>query len=480
MEVLFVTAEMVPFSKVGGLADVAGALPKALAAAGHHISVATPMHTPEPPSEAKLAAGHVPLRLDGRDIECRLYKVALEKNLDVYLVDLPAYFHGRKVYGEENDLERFTAFSLAALQVPATSGRRPDVVHAQDWHTALAPWAVKHNVGGLGEASTLFTVHNMQYQGHVDPQWFRRVMERPMPEEPSFQSVGLYPSMMGLAVITSEGVSTVSPTYAKEITTPEQSFGMHPLLAARGDQVYGIINGIDYDLWDPARDTALPQKFDAKTVEKRAANKAALQERLNLPKRPDVPVMGVVNRLADQKGIDILLPALEKLLPRHQVQLALLGTGDKKFEEWFKALAARMPQQVAVVIAFDDKVARTIYGGSDIFLMPSRFEPCGLGQMIAMRYGSIPIGRKTGGLADTIDDCDPQLSKGTGFLFEGYSPEPLEAVMERALTGFAQPRVWKALQQRAMARDFSWGASAKSYESVYNELKRRKKASAHA
>ena len=230
----------------------------------------------------------------------------------------------------------------------------------------------------------------------------------------------------------------------------------------------------------PARDPALPSPFDAATLERRAGNKAALQRRLGLPPRPEVPLLGVVNRLADQKGIDILLPALERLLPQRDVQFALLGTGERTYEERFRELAARFPQRAACVIAFDDALARLIYGGCDVFLMPSRFEPCGLGQMIAMRYGSIPLARRTGGLADTIQDCTPDLGSGTGFLFDAYTPEALLEAVHRAVAAWGRQDAWQALQRRAMAQDFSWDASARRYVAVYNELRRRKQVSTPA
>ncbi|MEK7848063.1 MAG: glycosyltransferase, partial [Chloroflexota bacterium] len=309
-------------------------------------------------------------------------------------------------------------------------------------------------------------IHNVQYQGHFAPEWLPTTVG-PFPESVVFQETGIYPNMLGLGLIHAHTVGTVSPTYAQEMVTPEFAYGLAPLFARRHQPVEGILNGLDYDQFNPATDPLLKATFAAASLGRRAANKAELQRRAGLPPDPRVPLLGMVSRLADQKGLDILLPALERLLPGGGFQFVVLGTGDLRYQGELSRLASTHQDKLAAFFTFDDGLARLIYGGCDVFVMPSRFEPCGLGQLISMRYGAIPLVRRTGGLADTVTDLSPDLARGTGFVFTDYTPVALEATLRRAVDACARRAEWRRLQQRVMGLDFSWAASARKYEAVY-------------
>lgn len=474
MEVLFLAAEAVPLSKVGGLADVAGALPKALGERGHRVRLVVPLHTASPPPGSRPLAPAVPIPLKGSREQVSFWETPLAPGLTAYPVDHPRYFRRERVYGDPDDLERFSLFSLAALALPQVLGIRPDVVHANDWHTALAVRVLVRD--GTGGPPSLFTIHNLQYQGHFSADWFATTLGDGFPEAGLFGELGIYPNMLSLGLLYASRVSTVSPTYAREITSPEHSFGLHPFFARRREGVTGIVNGIDYGEYDPSRDSLLPSPFTASSLEKRLVNKRALQRRMGLPQR-DVPLFGMVSRLAEQKGMDILVPALRDFLPRAEAQFVILGTAitgtkEEGYRQGLEELGRHLPQKAALSVGFDEPLARLIYGGCDVFLMPSRFEPCGLGQLIAMRYGAVPLVRRTGGLADTVEEVDRELSRGTGFVFGSYTPRALVAAMRRAAAAFVNREGWRGVQRRGMARDSSWGASAARYEEVYHQLTR--------
>lgn len=468
MEILFLAAEMSPLFKVGGLADVVGSLPKALARLGHQVRVVLPLHSPQPPTGFSPLPGSANIPLSGREEAVSFWQREWVPGVTVYLIDHPGYFRRGGVYSFDDDLERFTLFSLAALELPSIAGFRPDVVHCHDWHTALALRALKL---GPSPAPSLLTIHNIQHQGHFAPEWFARTLDGTLPEGELFRNQGIYPNMLTLGLLYADAVGTVSPTYAREMVTPEFAYGLHPIFARRRHPVIGIVNGIDYEEYNPATDAALPARFDAASLPNRATNKKALQERAGWKPSPATPLFGMVSRLADQKGIDILLPALKDFLPTARAQFVLLGTGEAKYVDMVRQLADSYPRGVAVFFTFDEALARLIYGGSDIFVMPSLFEPCGLGQLIAMRYGAIPLVRHTGGLVDTVTDLSADLASGTGFVFPEYSPQALAATLRRAKAAYAHRQSWVALMSRVMGQDFSWGASALKYQEVYRQLK---------
>ena len=446
LRILFVAAEATPFSKVGGLADVAGSLPRALAARGHDVVLATPRH-----SAGLEVAGVQPekslthgITFRGGEKQVRVDEYRLGANHRAWLIGDGDYFPRPAVYGEADDLERYLFFCQAVIELPRPLDWQPDVIHLNDWHTGPLAYALRNYAWDdewYRSAVSVFTIHNLRYRG---------------PDR--------FVDLIGPAIFYSNVVTTVSPTYAREILTSESGEGLDVLLNLRRDDLHGIVNGIDYDEFDPATDRRIAENFNAGSLERRTANKLALQERVGL-KASKTPLVGMVARLSEQKGIDITLPAMERLLASGEVQFVLLGTGDRHYEEQAVELAERHPGQASVTIGFDAELAQQIYAGSDVFLMPSRFEPCGLGQMIAMRYGSIPVVRRTGGLADTVTDAAE--ADGVGFVFDDYTAEALGEALNRAITTHGSEGGWRALQKRATGRDFSWGASAALYEEIY-------------
>ncbi|MBI2846504.1 MAG: glycogen synthase [Chloroflexi bacterium] len=473
LKVLFIAAEANPLAKVGGLADVVGSLPAALAKLGHDVRIALPYHASIDPGAFRMGAVYKGLEvaLFGRKEQADVHRTHLNGGVPVYLVDSLRYFR-RAVYGEPDDLERFLFFSLSALKVPRMLSWRPDVFHAHDWHAAAAVKSLdslRRRDAFYAPCASLFTIHNLQYQGNFEKEWLRRALQ----EDSNGDEANC---MIALGILYADAVSTVSESYAREITTPEYGFGMENLLQRRQDGLFGIVNGIDYEELDPAKDRRIPFNYSASNLEPRALNKKALQQRTNLPERPDVPVLGMVSRLADQKGIDILIHALNTLLGKADIQFIIQGLGEKKYYDLLGEIVSRYPQKACAIHTFDPSLAQLIYAGCDIFLMPSRFEPCGLGQLIAMRYGSIPLVRSTGGLADTVQDCSPDLKRGNGFVFRGYSAGELCEVVERALRAFAKKKQWQKLMVRAMSEDHSWEDSAKKYESLYRKAIELKKA----
>lgn len=442
MNILYAAAEVAPYSKVGGLADVAASLPKALRALGHDVRVIAPAHElvkGEPAGIAKLPALGTEELVSYRQVEDHVYLVVNE-----------TYFKDRRVYGETDDLLRYHLFTLAVLEAPVVLGWKPDVINCSDWHTGWLPLGLRNYAWNdqryRGIASAL-TIHNLAYRG---------------PDALS--------DVLGPAIYYADVVNTVSPTYAREITTPDGGFGLERLLRLREERLYGILNGIDPELYDPAQDPALAATYTAATVERRAQNKAALQRGLGLAEEPCTPLVVMVSRLDQQKGLDLVLDVIDEAVP--EMQLAFLGNGTPEYAEGLRAAAARHPGRVGVELGFRADLSPLFYGGSDLFLMPSRFEPCGLGQLIAMRYGSVPVVRRTGGLADTVVEVSPDLGYGTGFVFEAYDPGALLDALRRAASSYreeapAPAGSWRRLVQRAMGQDFSWGASAREYEKMY-------------
>ncbi|MFP4344742.1 MAG: glycogen synthase [Anaerolineales bacterium] len=472
LKVLFVAAEAAPFVKVGGLADSASALPKALRRQGVDARLLIPRYGHLRSKEYDFhRVGHsIPVPLGPAEEQVHLLQTTID-DLPVYLIWDNKYFSAReKVYGFNDDPQRFTFFSRAVIAAMKELDWQPDIVHAHDWHTApVITWL---KVYGKKEPSyrdmaTLYTIHNLAYQGICGRLilTFGRMDSVPhLDVEPPGQL-----NWMAQGIAHADLISTVSPTYAREILTGEDGMGLESLLKKRREDLFGILNGIDTDVWDPAEDTALAQTFDVDSLRMRSVNKAALQREAGLPARSDVPLLGVVSRLDRLKGIELLISGLESLLELEQedVQVIILGTGDPDYEQQLRDLQTRFPERVRVYIRFDDRLARRIYGGVDLFLMPSLSEPGALGQMIAMRYGAVPVVRATGGLADAVLDADAHPSRGTGFVFEPYEVQAFVAALERALKVYRNSSQWQAVQRRAMTRDFSWDNSAKTYVDLY-------------
>jgi starch synthase len=472
LRVLFIAAEGVPFVKTGGLADVIGALPKALRRLGHDVRVALPLYGRIDPERWGLEtlADHLAVPMDDTHEQVLVRRGIMADDIPVYFIDAPRYFQRENVYGYTDDGERFILFCRAVLEFARQLGWAPDILHCHDWHTAIVPnWTktLYRDDPVLGDAATVFTIHNLAFQGIFG----YRILEVAGVAEQGF----MYPAvaelanvvdLMGRGILFADTVSTVSPRYAQEILTPQFGERLDPLLRERRDRLFGILNGIDADEFNPATDPRIAAHFDAFSLEQRPANKRALQQQMHLVADPQIPVIGMISRLADQKGLDLLdqvvIPVIEQ-----GVQLVVTGTGDQHYHQMFQRLAVRYPRQVAVNLTFNAELSQRIYAGSDMFLMPSRFEPCGLSQMLAMRYGSIPIVHRTGGLADTVQQFDPTTDTGNGFWFDRYDPFHLFAAIVRALEVYRFTETWQRLMTRAMLADYSWDASAEQYVALY-------------
>ena len=473
LRVLMIAAEFDPFAKTGGLADVLASLPKALARRGLDVKVAIPKYGSVNLNGVTLrpSVARFDLPFDGRDESVRLDAATVD-GFEVLLVDNKHFFSAREaIYGYPDDGHRFTFFARAALEVARVLDWRPDVIHCHDWHTGLIPnWlrATDDHAHDFADTASVFTIHNLEYQGHFDA----GVLEAaglaangfiPHPTRADLNDVLIF---MSRGILFADKVTTVSPRYAREILTPDFGHDLDPLLRDREPDLHGILNGIDTEASDPASDPHLVSPFSLDSLERRAPNKRALQAAVGLPARPDAPLLGLVTRLVEHKGLDLLLASLPHMLDRG-AQVVVLGVGEPRYEEPLREAALAHSDQVAVAIRFDNALASRIYAGSDVFLMPSRHEPCGLGQLIAMRYGSVPIVRATGGLADTVDDVDPTNGTGVGFVFRRYDPIDFFGAVARALEVYRFPDAWNEIVRRGMARDSSWDISAAAYERLY-------------
>lgn len=471
LNILFLAAEAVPFAKVGGLADVAGSLPKALRALGHDVRLMIPRYGTIRSDQFELEKVGEPFRVPagaGRE-NVHLIGSVLDGGVPVYLLWNEHYFTSReRVYGFEDDAQRFAVFGHGALAALRLLDWRPDVIHANDWHTSLVPtWL---DVTGWREPfyrdiATLFTIHNLTYQGIAGRLilTFAQMEDvRHLPVEPPGKV-----NWLAQGIAHSDLINTVSERYAQEILTPEMGRGLDPLLRQRKDHLFGVLNGLDYDEWDPATDPDVPHNFDIGRLNRRAANKTALQQHARLPTRSEIPLIGMVSRLDEVKGIDLMEPVLPQLLADEDVQFVLLGTGQSEYHQMFKRVQSQFPDSARVFLKFDAVLARRIYAGADMFLMPSRVEPCGLGQMIAMRYGCVPIVKETGGLADTVIDLAAEPDRGNGFVFEEHTPKSCREALQRALQVYRDKDTWRALQMHGMRADFSWSASAGKYAELY-------------
>ncbi len=472
MKILFLAAEVAPFVKVGGLADVAGALPGALAALGHDVRVAMPRYlniTPERYNLQTLFDLDTPIGQGTTGTRILEGTLAGQVPVPIYFVQNQHHFERPRIYGYADDGDRFAVFCRAALQMLAKLDWKPDLVHANDWHTALAPNYLKTiylNDPFLGGIKTAFTIHNLAYQGNFDLAWLRQAgLEE---YGTVWGDTGGRVNMMGRGIAYADAVSTVSPTYAAQILTPEYGEGLDWLLNYRWGHLWGILNGIDYEIFNPATDHQIAANFEVNSIEKRAANKSDLQKAVHLSEVSDVPLIGMVSRLADQKGFDLVAASIEGILQRN-IQLVILGTGEPYYHEFLSDLARRFPDKISAMLTFDLGMAQKVYAGSDMFLMPSRFEPGGLGQLIAMRYGSVPFVRHTGGLADTVSEYRPVTQTGNGFLFGPYEASHLLAALDRALQAYHQPMHWQQLIQTNMLQDHSWPVSAHQYLNFYRE-----------
>jgi starch synthase len=469
MKILFVSSEAAPLAKVGGLADVVGSLPKALRALGQDVRTMIPLYDCIDTSRFPLTRTKSGFEFDLSG-EIKSVDVNLTQNggVPVYLLENRQYFGTKEVYS--NDLERFLFFSRAVFKLLPELDWQPDIIHCHDWLTALVIMWLKK--AGYPYAS-VFTIHNLAYQGVFDEAFARRYgLDKEWQDCPSEAPVPPR-CFMSQAILRADMVTAVSETYSREITTPESGFGLDSLLRYRGtrDELTGILNGIDYEAWNPATDDYLPVNFGPGSLKNKVFDKIALQRVAGLPINSDIPLIGLVQRMDEQKGIDILVQAIDRIINETGVQFVILGKGRDNYEEILRQVAARYPQRAAVFIAFEEPLAHLIYAGCDIFLMPSRFEPCGLGQMIAMRYATLPIVRHTGGLVDSVLKFSPDLTEGNGFIFHDYSADALLKAVKEGAAAFQDKKYWNRAVERIMQLDFSWQSSAKVYEALYSKLK---------
>lgn len=474
LRILYLAAEVTPFAKTGGLADVAGSLPKAIKALGHDIRVAMPRYGRISIERfgLQLILDSLLVPMDEEREPVRVFQGTVGKDVPVYFIDNARYFDRESIYMYPDDAERFILFSRAALEMLKPLDFKPHIIHCNDWHTALIPnWlkTIYKDDPFYSDIATVYTIHNLAYQGIFG----YRVLEIAGLDEygffyhPDMADLNNVVDFMARGIYFADIISTVSPRYAQEILTPEYGERMDPLLRDRKDRLFGILNGIDYETFNPATDPYIAVNYDINSLDKRVQNKLALQEEARLPKNPEIPLIGMISRLTDQKGLDILVEILDHLFDNFAVQFVLLGTGEQHYHDRLREIANKYPENMGLFLTFNAPLAQRIYAGTDMFLMPSRFEPCGLGQMIAMHYGSVPIVRATGGLADTVKDYNPVTGEGTGFVFERYDRWALFGAIVRALERYKNPQEWRRIQIQGMKADFSWEASARKYEDLY-------------
>ena len=477
LKILFVASEVGPFVKSGGLGDVAGSLPKALSALGVDVRVVLPKYNSI--DIARLAnlqeAAKFEVQLDWRKPVSRVFELNDGSvAYPVYFIENEQYFNRGHLYGHGDDHERFAFFSKAAISMLASIDFKADIIHFNDWQTGLGCVYLKDiykNFMFYENMKSLFTIHNLQYQGSFGREILPQVgLNDGYFVDDKLEFHGMV-SYMKAGLTYSDYISTVSETYAREIQTPGYSHGMDGMLRSRSHQLAGIVNGIDYVENNPAKDTRLFANYDSKSHMKgKAKNKAELQKTLGLPQRPDVPIFAIISRLVEQKGLDLISAAMHELLQR-DLQIVVLGTGSQQYEHLFWATAQHRPDKLSANIMFDIDLAQKVYAASDFFLMPSLFEPCGLGQLIAMRYGSLPVVRKTGGLADTVTHYDYTKRIGHGLLFEDYLSSGLVWAVDEALGLYGNQPHFTAARKNAMSEDFSWEISANKYVKLYQKIK---------
>jgi len=486
MHIAFAASECVPFSKTGGLADVVGALPRALAALGHQVSVYLPRYRQTKLDDPQTVVRSVTIPFDDKYRFCSVVTAGSSAGVRFYFVDYPPYFDRDALYGTpagdySDNAERFAMFSRAVLEASKILGV-PQVFHCHDWQSALVPVMLRTLYGedpAFREVATVFTIHNMGYQGLFPPDTLPLLM---LPWElltiSKMEFFGQVNFLKG-AIVFSDFVTTVSKKYSQEIQTTEYGFGLEGVLRNRAATVTGILNGVDYNEWSPQTDKFIIAKYSPQDLSGKLQCKHDLLHAFGV-KNADakVPVIGIVSRFAAQKGFDLISQIMDRLALEDMIVVAL-GTGDKPYEDMFQRLNKQFPNKIAAKVAFDNAIAHKIEAGADMFLMPSRYEPCGLNQIYSLKYGTVPIVRATGGLDDTIEPWDARTGRGTGFKFSDYTGEALLATIKQALLAYRDPSSWQMLMRNGMGRDFSWGASAREYGKIY-ERARQVRANADA
>lgn len=470
MKVLYAASEALPFMTSGGLGDVAGSLPQALRKRLIGCRVVMPMYDTikqELKDQMKFIT-HISVPVAWRRQYCGIFE-AKYNGVIYYLIDNQYYFKRDTIYGHYDDAERFAFFSRAILEIIPYIDFKPDIIHCNDWQTALTPVyysAMYANSPGYENIKTVFTIHNIQYQGIYGRELLEDVLGIPADKESLLEYDGCINFMKG-AIECSDRVTTVSQSYADEILDPWYSHGLDSILGERRYKLSGILNGIDTDNYNPETDPNIIANYSAEDFSGKKINKEELQKLMGLPVNPNVPIVGMVTRLVSHKGLDLVKGILDELLSKAEMQIVILGSGDYEYESYFRWIADKYPDKVGLRIGFVPELARKIYAGADMFLMPSKSEPCGLSQMVALRYGTIPIVRETGGLRDSITDCGDGM--GNGFTFKSYNAHDMLDAIYRALTLYYNGD-WNGLVKRSFDCDFSWGRSANAYIRLYKEL----------
>jgi starch synthase len=478
MHIAFAASECVPFSKTGGLADVIGALPKALAALGHQVSVYVPRYRQTKLADAQTVVRSVTVPFDDKYRFCSVVTAGSTAGVRFYFVDYPPYFDRESLYGTANgdypdNAERYAMFSRAVLEASKILGV-PHVFHCHDWQSALVPVMLKTIYAedpAFRDVATVFTIHNMGYQGLFPPDILPLLM---LPWDlltiSKMEFFGQVNFLKG-ALVFSDFITTVSKKYSQEIQTTEYGFGLEGVLRNRAATVSGIVNGVDYDEWSPQTDKYIASKYSPQDLSGKKACKKDLLNAFGLPQADlNLPVLGIVSRFAIQKGFDLIAQIIDRLV-REEMILVVLGSGDRSYEDMFQRMSKQFPNKVAVKVAYDNALAHKVESGADMFLMPSRYEPCGLNQIYSLKYGTVPIVRATGGLDDTIEPWDARTGKGTGFKFHDYNGEALLAAIKHALTAYRDQSSWQTLMRNGMGRDFSWAASAREYGKIYDRVR---------
>lgn len=475
LKILFVSAEVSPFAKTGGLADVAGSLPKALAELGHDVRVVMPKYK-QIKANMQYAADF-PVLVGDTNETCIVRKTDLpyktgdrERSLTVYFTDSYRYFDRDGIYGHFDDAERFIFFCKAVLRMLPAIGFKPDIIHCNDWHTGPICLLLKEEYMHdefYKNISSVYTIHNLEYQGNFSSyvvDLIGRGYDIFTSEKCEFY--GMF-SFMKSGLVYSDVISTVSQVYANEIKTQQYGERLDGVLNKRSDNLYGILNGINYDEFDPEKDKNIAKNYTAQSFSDKKENKYALQKEMGF-EVGDVPLIGLISRLSGQKGLNLIIDKIDRIMNRN-IQFVLLGTGDEYYQDSFRRIADQYRGRFAANIGFDSALAQRIYAGCDMFLMPSRFEPCGLGQIISLRYGTIPIVRATGGLAETIKDYDADNEDSNGFSFKNFSSDEMMDAIDRAIKLYENDHDrWDSMAVRAMNMDFSWNSSAKKYVELYN------------
>ncbi len=470
MKVLFASSEAYPFAMSGGLADVAGSLPKALRKRLIGCRIVMPLYSciSDELRQKMTFITSITVSVAWRRQYCGIFEAHLD-GVIYYFIDNQYYFKREGLYGHYDDAERFAFFSRAVLDIIPHIGFTPDIIHCNDWQTALIPVYLNSMYRGqeiYDNIKTVFTIHNIQYQGKYGRELNGDVLGLPYECESLVEYDGCVNFMKG-AIQCADKVTTVSPTYAHEILDPYYSHGLDGILKQFTYKLTGIVNGIDYDVYNPETDSLIYKNYTVDDLENKAYNKQMLRKETGLPERADAPVIGIVTRLVKHKGLDLVKCVFEELL-RADLQFVILGSGEWEFETFFHEMASKYPDKVALRLGFNPQLAHKIYAGADIFLMPSQSEPCGLAQMVALRYGTIPIVRQTGGLNDTVSDSGD--GEGNGFTFKSYNAHDMENTVWRAIAGYKDKKGWDILRRRAMQCDNSWGISANAYIRLYRDI----------